>query len=86
MPITVAMKWFDNCGVPMVGTCLEECNKISTVTCRVKGQSAKIPVPCQRLSKTTTLVWMALISLIKKQLLTNWTASHLVGVITLDYI
>ena len=42
----VAVKWFGNCGLTMVGTCLEECNKVSTVTRRVKGQSAKIPVPC----------------------------------------
>ena len=81
----VAVKWFDNRGVTMVGTCLEECNKVSTFTCRVKEQSAKTPVHGQRLSKITTPVWMVLISSIKKQLLTNWTASHLVGVITLDY-
>ena len=42
----VAVKWFDNCRVKMVGTCLEECNKVSTVTRRVKGQSTKIPLPC----------------------------------------
>ena len=30
----------------MVGTCLEKCNKVSTVTHRVKGQSTKIPVLC----------------------------------------
>ena len=42
----VSVKWFDSCGVTMVGTCLEECNKVSTVTRRVKGQSVKIPVPC----------------------------------------
>ena len=30
-------------------------------------------------------LWTELISSIKKQLLTNWTASHLVGIITLDY-
>ena len=41
----VAVKWFDNRGVTLVDTCLEECNKISTVSHRVKGQSAKIPVP-----------------------------------------
>ena len=27
----VAVKWFDNRGVTMVVTCLEECDKISTV-------------------------------------------------------
>ena len=42
----VAVKWFDNRGVTVVGTCLEECDKISTVSRRVKGQSAKISVPC----------------------------------------
>ena len=30
----------------MVGTCLEKCNKVSTVTHRVKGQSTKLPVLC----------------------------------------
>ena len=40
----------------------------------------------QRLSKITTPVWMVLISSIKKQLVTNWTASHLMGVTNaLDY-
>ena len=34
----VAVKWFDIRGVTMVGTCLEECDKISTVSRRVKGQ------------------------------------------------
>ena len=45
------VKWFDNGGVKMVGTCLEECNKVSTVTRRVKRQSAKIPVPCLEVIK-----------------------------------
>ena len=47
----VAVKWFDNRGVAIVGTCLEECNKVSTVTRRVKGQSARIPVPCPEIIK-----------------------------------
>ena len=47
----VLVKWFDNREVTMVGTCLEECNKVSTVTRRVKGQSAKIPVPCPEIIK-----------------------------------
>ena len=48
----VAVKWFDNRGVTIVGTCLETCNeKVSTVTRRVKGQSAKIPVPCPEIIK-----------------------------------
>ena len=46
-----AVKWFDNRGVTMVGTCLEECDKISTVSRKVKGQSAKIPVPCPEIIK-----------------------------------
>ena len=41
----VAVKWFDNRAVTMVGTCLEECNKVSSVSRKIKGQSAKIPVP-----------------------------------------
>ena len=47
----VAVKWFDNRGVTMVGTCLKVCNKVSIVTRRVKGQSAKIPVPCPEIIK-----------------------------------
>ena len=78
----VAVKWFDNRGVTMVGTCLEECNSVSTVTRGVKGQSAKMPVPCPEISIP---VWVLMISSIKKQQLTNWTASRLVGAITLDY-
>ena len=35
----------------MVGTCLGECNKLSTVTRRAKGQSAKIPVPSPEIIK-----------------------------------
>ena len=35
----------------MVGICLEECDKVSTVTHRVKGQSAKIHVPCPEITK-----------------------------------
>ena len=45
------MKWFDNRGVTMLGTYLEECNKVSTVTRTAKGQSAKIPVPCPKIIK-----------------------------------
>ena len=43
----VPVKWFDNRKVTMVGACLGECNKVLTVTHRVKGQ---------RLSKITTPV------------------------------
>ena len=47
----VAVKSFDNCGETLVGTCLEECNKVSTITYRIKGQSTKIPVPCPEVIK-----------------------------------
>ena len=47
----IAVKWFDNRGVSMVGICLEECNKVPTVTHRVKGQSVEIPVPCPEIIK-----------------------------------
>ena len=41
-------------------------------------------LPCaQRWSKVTTPVWVVLIYSIKKQLLTNWTVSHLVVVFIL---
>ena len=45
------MKWYDNRGVTLVGTCLEGCNQISSVSRRVKGKSAKIPVPCPSIVK-----------------------------------
>ena len=47
----VAVKWFDNRGVIMVGTSLEKCNIESTDTRRVKGQSTKIPAPCPEIVK-----------------------------------
>ena len=47
----VTVKWFENHGVPMVGTCLEEYDKILTVSRRVKGQSVKIPVGCPEIIK-----------------------------------
>ena len=47
----IAMKWFNNRGVKTVGTYLDECNKVSTVTRRVKGQSTKITVPCPEIIK-----------------------------------
>ena len=80
----VAVKWFDNCGVTMVGTFLEECNKVSTATRRVNRQSVKIPVPCPEMIKDYNSGMGGVISSIKKQLRANWTVSHLVGVITLD--
>ena len=57
----VPVKWLDNHGVAMVGKCLGECSKVSTVTvqlCRVKGQHVKIHTLCP--------VWVVLISSIKK--------------------
>ena len=54
----VAVKWFDNRRVTMFGICLEKCKKESTVTCRVKGQSAKYLPQDQGLSKITTPVWV----------------------------
>ena len=38
-----------------------------------------------RVSLTSTILWVVLISPIKKQQLTNWTASHLVGAIRLFF-
>ena len=55
----VAAKWFDNRRVTMFGICLEKCKKVSTVTCRVKGQSALSQD--QGLSKITTPVWVAVV-------------------------
>ena len=45
----VPVKWLDNHGVAMVGKCLGECSKVSTVTvqlCRVKRQHVKIHTLC----------------------------------------
>ena len=47
----VALKWFDNRGVTMIDTCLEECNKASAVIRRGQGQSAKIPILCPEIIK-----------------------------------
>ena len=41
----------DNRGVTLVGTCLEGCNQISSVSRRVKCQSAETPVPCPSIVK-----------------------------------
>ena len=57
----VAAKWFDNRRVTMVGICLEKCKKVSTVTRRVKGQSAKYLSQDQGLSKITTPVWVGVV-------------------------
>ena len=37
----VAVKWYDNCGVTLVRTCLEGCNQISFVSRRVKDKHEK---------------------------------------------
>lgn len=47
----VALKWFDNHGMTMVFTCLEECTKVSTITRRVIKQSTKITVPWPEIMK-----------------------------------
>ena len=47
----VALKWFDNHGMTMVCTCLEECTKVSTITRRVTKQSTKITVPWPEIMK-----------------------------------
>ena len=47
----VAVKWYDNHSVTHVGTCLEGCNQISSISRRVKGKTAKIPVPCPSIVK-----------------------------------
>ena len=80
----VVVIWFDNRGVSMVGKCLEECNNVSKVTLRVNVQSAKIPAPCPDIIKDCNSGMGGANLLIKKQLLTNWTTSHLVDVIVLD--
>ena len=43
--------WYDNRGVTIIGSCLEGCNQILSVSRRVKGKSAKILVPCPSVIK-----------------------------------
>ena len=45
------VKWFDNCAVTLVGTALEGCDQISSVSRRAKGQSSKVTVPCPKMVK-----------------------------------
>ena len=76
----VAVKWFDSRGVTMVGTCLEECYTISTVSRRAKRQNANIPVSFPEIIKYYNSGMSGTDLLDQKQLLTSWTASPLVGV------
>ena len=46
-----AVKWFDNRGVTLVGTALEGCDQISSVSRRAKDQSSKFTVPCPKMVK-----------------------------------
>ena len=46
----VATKSFDNFGVAIIGTCLQDCNKVSSFTRRVK-----IPVPRPEIIKDYNL-------------------------------
>ena len=55
----IAVKWFENRRVTMVGTCLEECNKVSTVTRRVKGI-----IPVDHSVPRISLKWFCLKTLI----------------------
>ena len=45
------VKWFGNRGVTLLGTALEGCNQILSVSRRVKGQSTKTSVPCSEIIK-----------------------------------
>ena len=46
-----AVKWFGNCGVTLVGTALEGCDQISSVSRRAKGQGLRVTVPCPKMVK-----------------------------------
>ena len=46
-----AVKWFDNHGVTLVGTALEGCDQISSVSHHAKGQSSKVTVTCPKMVK-----------------------------------
>ena len=43
--------WFDNRGVTLVGTALEGCDQISSVSRRAKGQRSKVTGPCPKMVK-----------------------------------
>ena len=60
----------------MAGTSLEEYNKVSIVTRRVKGESTKLPVPFPEMTKDYNSGMGGVDPL---------NQNHLVGVITLDY-
>ena len=47
----MAVKWFDNRGVTLVGTNLDGCDQVSFVLRRVKDQSAKAPISCPAIVK-----------------------------------
>ena len=46
------VKWLDNQGVTLIGTCLESCNKASTTSWHKKGKMTKLAIAClQRIKK-----------------------------------
>ena len=47
----VAVKWFDNRGVTIIGSSLEGTDEVSSILRRCKGQSSKVSVPCPTLIK-----------------------------------
>ena len=65
--------------------CLEEYDKVSTVTRKVKGQSTKIPVPRPEIIKGYNSGMGGVDLLDQKTASYKLAPSHLVGVITLDY-
>ena len=79
------MKWYDNRGITIVGSCLEGCNQVSSVSSRVKGKSAKILVPCSSIIKEYNNGMSGFDFLDQKMAATIWIENHLVDVITSDY-
>ena len=65
--------------------CLEEYDKVLTVTRRVKGQSTKIPVPWPEIIKGYNSGMGGVDLLDQKAASYKLAPSHPVGVITLDY-
>ena len=46
-----AAKWFDNRTVILIDTCLNGCNKVSSVSRRMKGQGTKFAIACRLMIK-----------------------------------
>ena len=81
----VAVKWYDNRGVSLIGTSLEGCDGVRQCCAGAKDRERKWAYLVPKWSKITTATWEELISWIKEQLHTSSTGRHLAVVITSGY-